>query len=340
MSSKQPLVSIITPTYNHGKYIGECIESVKAQTFSNWEMIVINDGSTDNTDEIAKKTAAGDSRIQVINQQNKGIFRLDETYNYALKIAKGEYIAILEGDDYWEPDKLEIQLEVMQADTGIVMGWGMAASRVKFNKEIYQIHPATINTNYDYYFNTPENSIFNAVFEDFIPPLTYLIRKDALEKVGGFIQKLPFPAVDLSTVLALSALGRFHFFNKILGTWRIFPEQTTKTLSNEIIEGAHKIIIEYYHTLNPYEKENLKFNEDYIIDRYKSRKIISLARSGRFKLIKKQFRSARKDYLQAIRLYGFKEPGWKLRALIGLVFSWFHMDVEKLAECFGKGSLR
>jgi glycosyltransferase involved in cell wall biosynthesis len=340
MNPEKPLVSIITPTYNHEKYIGACIESVQAQTFSNWEMIVINDGSTDNTYEMAKKTAAADSRIQIINQQNKGIFQLDQTYNYGLKIAKGEYIAILEGDDYWEPDKLEIQVSALENDKSIVMGWGKAASRVKFKKEIYQVHPVSIAKNHSFYFNEPPGTIFNAVFDDFFPPLTYIIRKDALLKIGGFIQILPFPAVDLSTVLALSRIGRFHFSDRILGTWRIFPEQTTKTLSEEIMEGAHKIVIDYYNSLTSDEKRILKFNEKFIIDSYKRRKIITLVRGGRFKLIKKQFEGARKDYLKAIRMYGFKESIWKLRALIGLLFSWFHLDVEKLAQWIGKGSLK
>ncbi|HWS59760.1 MAG TPA: glycosyltransferase family A protein [Flavobacterium sp.] len=335
-----PLVSIITPTYNHEKFINECIESVQAQTFTNWEMIIINDGSTDNTLEVIKKYAINEPRIRIIDQQNIGIFRLAETYNKALQIAKGNFIAILEGDDYWESGKLETQLNVMQSDAGIIMGWGKAASRVKYKKEIYQIHPVAAATNYDYYFNSPGKRIFNAVLEDFFPPLTYLIRKDALEKIGGFIQRLPFPAVDLSTVLALSQLGRFHFFNEILGTWRIFPEQTTKTLSNDIIEGANNIIIEHYRSLSPEEKKNLKFDEEFILDSYKRRKIISLARSGRFKLIKKQFADARKDYIKAISLFGTREPVWKLRALVGLVFSWLHMDVEKLATWFGKGSLK
>ena len=68
MMLNNPLVSVITSTYNHEKYIGECIESVREQTFPDWEMIVINDGSTDKTLEVALKTAEADPRIQVIEQ--------------------------------------------------------------------------------------------------------------------------------------------------------------------------------------------------------------------------------------------------------------------------------
>ena len=340
MSQKEPLVSIITPTYNHEKYIGECIESVKNQTFSNWEMIIINDGSTDKTYEIAKITAAGDSRIQVINQQNKGIFRLDEAYNYALKISKGEYIAILEGDDYWEHDKLEIQVNALEIDKSVVMGWGKAASRVAFQKEIYQVHPVSSSKNLSFYFNNPPGTIFNAVFDDFFPPLTYIIRKDALLKIGGFIQVLPFPAVDLSTVLALSKLGTFHFSDCILGTWRIFPEQTTKTLGVDIFEGGNKIIVNHYRSLTENEKSRINFTEKEIFKSYHKRKVIAFSRSGRFKLIKRDFKGARKDYLISLKYKGLIEPAWKLRSLTGLVFSFLHFDVELLAKWVGKGSLK
>ena len=340
MTFINPVVSIISPTYNHEKYIGECIDSVKNQTFSDWEMIIINDGSSDKTLETARKFAGNDSRIKIVDQENKGIFRLAETYNKALGIAKGEFIAILEGDDYWESQKLEIQLEIMKKDPSIIMGWGKAASRVAFQKEIYQVHPVQTEKHLNYFTNEPAGSFFNSVFDNFFAPLTFIIRKDALIEIGGFIQVLPFPAVDLSTVLALSKLGKFYFFNQILGTWRIFPNQTTKTLNLDILEGGNKIIVDHYNSLSEAQKKMLNFDETFIWDNYKKRKIITYARSGRFKLIRKDFKSARKDYIQALRLYGLKEPKWKLRAFIGLLFSYLHLDVEMPAKWFGKGSLK
>lgn len=340
MNIQQPLVSIITPTYNHAKYIGDCIKSVQAQSYSNWEMIIIDDGSTDNTLEVANSYAANELRIHVIHQENIGIYRLEETYNKALKYSKGEFIAILEGDDYWEPQKLKWQVDVMKRDSSIVMGWGKAAARVKFQKENYQVHPVCIDKNIEYYCNHPNGAIFNVVFDDFIPPLTYMIRKDSLKEIGGFIQVLPFPSVDLSTVLELSKIGKFHFFNTILGTWRIFPEQTTKTLNYEIIEGAYNIILNHFKSLKNEEIKILNFNENFIIENFKKKRIISFSRGGRFKLIRRDFKGARKDYFKALRLYGLKEPIWKLRALTGLILSFFHMDVEKLAALFGRGSLK
>lgn len=335
-----PLVSIITPTYNHEKYIGECIESVQAQTCGNWEMLVINDGSTDNTLEIAKKYAESDLRITVIDQPNHGIFKLAQTYNKALNLSKGDFIAILEGDDYWEPEKLEAQVKIMQADPAIILGWGKAVSRVGFQKEVYQIHPAQEAKQQQFFTNHPPINIFNTVFDNFFPPLTFIIRKDALLQIGGFIQVLPFPAVDLSTMLELSRLGKFYYFGQVLGTWRIFPNQTTKTLNLNILEGGNKIILEFFRSLSAEQKGMLNFDEQYIYEIFKSQKIISYARSGRFKLIRGDFKGARSDYFQAIKCHGLKEPVWKLRALTGLIFGFLHLDVEVLAKWFGKGSLK
>ena len=116
-----PLVSIITPTYNHEKYIGDCIRSAQDQTYTNWEMIIVDDGSTDNTFTIAQIAAASDDRIKVFTQKNVGIFRLGETYNFAFAQSKGEYIAVLEGDDVWLPEKLQWQVETMETNKNAVL---------------------------------------------------------------------------------------------------------------------------------------------------------------------------------------------------------------------------
>ena len=115
-----PLVSIITPTYNHEKYIAECIISVQNQIYSNWEMIIVDDGSTDRTYEIAKELASNDSRIKVFTQENKGIFKLAETYNLALQKSVGSLIAVLEGDDVWLPKKLVLQVQEFEKNKEII----------------------------------------------------------------------------------------------------------------------------------------------------------------------------------------------------------------------------
>lgn len=119
-----PKISIITPTFNHEKYITECIESVVRQTYPNWEMIIIDDGSTDGTPDIIKRY--NDSRIIYIRKDHKGIDNLVDSYNRALKISNGEFILILEGDDYIPANRLEIQLLTFK-DRKVVFSHGKYA---------------------------------------------------------------------------------------------------------------------------------------------------------------------------------------------------------------------
>ena len=96
-------VSIIMPVYNVDEYIASSIESVQKQTYENWELIVINDGSRDNTLAVANDIAKNDERIIVVNQQNAGVSR---ARNKGLVMANGQYVAFLDGDDLWKPDYL------------------------------------------------------------------------------------------------------------------------------------------------------------------------------------------------------------------------------------------
>lgn len=106
------LVSIITPAYNAEKYIAETIESVLAQTYPNWEMLIVNDCSTDNTAKIVQSYAAKDKRIKLINlTENSGAA---VARNTAIQNAKGRYIAFLDSDDLWKKEKLQKQLKFMQ----------------------------------------------------------------------------------------------------------------------------------------------------------------------------------------------------------------------------------
>lgn len=105
-------VSIIIPVYNAEKFIGETIESVIFQTYTNWEILILNDMSTDRSYEIIQEYAQKDGRIKVINsEKNIGVV---EGRNRLINEADGEYIAFLDADDYWKEDKLEKQIEFMK----------------------------------------------------------------------------------------------------------------------------------------------------------------------------------------------------------------------------------
>lgn len=105
------LVSIITPSYNTAKFIAETIRCVQAQTYTNWEMIIVDDCSKDNTDEVVKPFLE-DSRIKYLeNEKNSGAA---VSRNRALREAKGHWIAFLDSDDLWAPKKLEKQIAFME----------------------------------------------------------------------------------------------------------------------------------------------------------------------------------------------------------------------------------
>ena len=105
--SVQDLISIIVPVYNTEKYLDQCIQSVLAQTYTNWELLLIDDGSTDSSGAICDKHATEDSRIKVLHKENTGV---SDSKNKALDIAQGDYIMFLDSDDYWCMDNCLEQL--------------------------------------------------------------------------------------------------------------------------------------------------------------------------------------------------------------------------------------
>ncbi len=110
------LVSIITPCYNGAKYVAQTIECVLAQTYENWEMIVIDDGSKDNSAEIVRSYAERDARISLLQQENAGSAA---ARNNGIRNANGQYIALLDADDLWEPQFLEEQIAFMKEKNAV-----------------------------------------------------------------------------------------------------------------------------------------------------------------------------------------------------------------------------
>lgn len=102
-----PLISIIIPMYNTSKFIKQTVESILAQTYSNFEVIIVDDGSTDNGAEVVKALMPKDSRIKYIYQSNQGV---SAARNNAIENSQGEYLAFLDSDDLWLPNKLKKQV--------------------------------------------------------------------------------------------------------------------------------------------------------------------------------------------------------------------------------------
>ena len=117
-----PTVSVVIPAYNYAHFVGEAIESVLAQTYEDFEVLVIDDGSTDNTREVVQAYVDKDNRVRYVYKDNAG---LSAARNTGIEIATGAYIAFLDADDLWTCEKLE---RTMERFAKLGPGWGLVAT--------------------------------------------------------------------------------------------------------------------------------------------------------------------------------------------------------------------
>jgi len=215
-----PLVSVIMPVYNQEQFISVAIKSVLEQTYKDWELIIVDDGSTDNTLEVISKFK--DPRIHLVSQSHVGLEGLDRTYNKALSVSRGDLVAILEGDDFWPFDKLEKQIKAFE-DPEVVLSFGLCLyvdekGNILGKSKGVKLAEAT---------GQKLRKIF--LFRNFIPSVTVMIRKEALLP-EGFIEIKGVPFVDFPTWFVLTYKGRFAFVDDVLGYWRRYSTQTSAKL--------------------------------------------------------------------------------------------------------------
>lgn len=336
------LVSILTLTYNHQENIGDCIRSVQAQTYENWEMLIVDDGSTDDTFVVASEFAKKDKRIKVFTQENIGVFRMKESYNFALERSKGKYIAILDGDDVWMPEKLAMQIPLLEENEDAVVCFGQAyrssselnvdysLDPVKSNRFLYRDESASVEI---------DNISKYIILGNIVPALTILIRRNNLEMIGGFIQSNNLPLVDLPTLLELSLIGSFIFLRQPLGKWRHHGNEVTLIHAIKLGRGVYEFSLDFYkkHSDNP---KLFKINENLIYKKHHQYYSIRYSRAGRYKLSQKDYIGAKHDYIQSICKFGWRHPLWKIRSIIGLFFTVFHLDLEKFVRKIGRASYK
>lgn len=198
-----PTVSVIIPTYNREKLLPKAIDSIKKQTFQDFEIIIVDDASTDNTESLIKNL--NDNRIKYYKlEKNSGqcIAR-----NYGIKRAKGEFIAFLDSDDEWLPEKLKKQYDCFKkgpANLGSVYCYPYSKDMIK-NK-------TTLNRGAYY-----RGDIYNKFLEGFCPstPSLFLIKKEALDKVNYFDEKL-ITFVDLDLHIRISKEYLFDYIDEPL----------------------------------------------------------------------------------------------------------------------------
>ncbi len=231
----KPEVSIIAPTYNHEKYIAQCIESVLKQSFRNWEMIIVNDASTDRTKEIIAAYARNDPRITVIDHlANYGPGRLGELHNQALAMSQGDFVTVIEGDDYWPEQRLEEQLRSFESTRDAVLVHGRMIEVVEGTEsEINNPYPDEIRL------NDPKGMSLKAFLmgEDPVFAPSVMVKKSALVNIGGFQQIPSLFLVDYPTYMNLAFEGRFGFIEKPLGFWRRHASSITATHQEKLWIG-------------------------------------------------------------------------------------------------------
>lgn len=167
-----PMVSVLMTSYNREKYLGFAIESVLASTYQQWELIIVDDVSTDRTFEIASSYAEKDSRIRIFrNEKNLGDY---PNRNQAAAYARGKYLKYVDADDYLYPWGLTILVNLMEEYPEA--GWGLC-SLIQFPEKPFPIL-LTGKQAYEYHYGGYE--IFNKA------PLSAIMRKEAFDKVGGF----------------------------------------------------------------------------------------------------------------------------------------------------------
>ncbi|MEH2349205.1 MAG: glycosyltransferase [Nostoc sp.] len=225
MQAFKPTVSVIIPTYQRGDIVSQAINSVLAQTYRDYEIIVINDGSQDNTPQVLAEFSEN-HHITVIHQANQGV---SAARNAGICSARGKYIAFLDDDDLWEPQKLEKQISVLEANPHL----GLIYSDSLFFSEQKGLSKKSYNTA----FPTPNLQVVFTLFRyNYIPILTVVVRRDCLEQVGLFDETVA-PCEDYDLWLRLIQKFPIYFLNEPLARYR--------RSSNSLSKNTEKFLISY-----------------------------------------------------------------------------------------------
>lgn len=204
-----PQISVVIPAYNCDRYLRVAIDSVLAQAHCHFEVIVIDDGSTDRTAEVLQQYG---NQIRAVAQPNQGVA---VARNHGIALAQGKWVAFLDADDYFLPDKLAAQLAIAAAEPhlGIIhSGW----QRVSATGELLTV--------VEPWHQVPQLTLESWLRWKPVLPSAMLFRRDWLEKAGGFDPQFP-PAEDTELVLRLAAMGcEATWLRRITVNYRQHPD--------------------------------------------------------------------------------------------------------------------
>lgn len=246
-----PSVSVIMPAYNAELYIREAIDSVIGQSYSNWELIIIDDGSTDTTSKIVEKCLVKDERIQYYYQENG---KQGKARNLGISKSKGEYLAFLDADDLWLPEKLEIQLrQIIEKNVDLVF-----SNSYFFDN--YNIHDTSkkLIVQDNIFYDIGHLKLF--LEKNRIPILTVLVKREKVLEVGGFAEAINIQNVeDYHLWLKLLICnGVFYSSGSVLAKYRVHNNSVT---SRDKLAGS-KIPNAFYDLIQLYPNYKKKISQE------------------------------------------------------------------------------
>lgn len=207
---QNPKVSVIVTCYNYGHYLAGCLDSILAQTFEDFEVIVVDDGSTDDTPHQIQPYLSRDDRIQYIRTTNEG---QASAKNTGIRNACGEFVAFLDADDLWHPEKLKKQL-VLFEDSSI----GVVFSRMEFIDEEGR---AIVSPEPSGYLTPQYGGVTDhLLFDNFVPFSSSMVRRECLENYGGFDESLAM-GIDWDLWLRFSLHCQFAYVDEPLLRYRV-----------------------------------------------------------------------------------------------------------------------
>jgi len=226
-----PTVSIIIPTYNRGHLLGRAIQSVLAQTYQDFELIIVDDGSTDETEKLVKSFNSEMIRY-IRHRENKGP---SAARNIGIRVAKGDYIAFQDSDDEWMPEKLEKQIRAFETASPAVGIVYTGRYRIINNKKEY-LPLAGV---------TPKDGdVFSSLLKVcFVCTPVALVKRDCFERAGMFDERFP-PFEDWELFLRMSRYYQFKYINEPLVIKYRQPDSISENQSARI--KALKQMLETY----------------------------------------------------------------------------------------------
>ncbi len=223
---RKNLISIIIPVYNVSKYLPQCLDSVINQTYENIEIIIVNDGSTDNSLEICEKYRSQDSRIKIIDKKNEG---LSSARNAGIKAASCEWISFVDSDDYIDLNTYEIALNTALEKNAKLVQWNLIHfTETKTIPEVNSINEGFV----DLTENNELSWIFNTVY-------TKLIHRDLFDKFESpFVDGLTIVEDLCFSYRLFNRAGKFYYLDKNFYHYRIREDSIMHSMGEVALDNA------------------------------------------------------------------------------------------------------